>query len=155
MALGALLFDPVLGAIGQWPYPLRIATCILLIAPAAFLMGFPFPTGMTMLSRLGKERFFLWAWGINGTFSVVGAVAVPIVNVLFGQQTLLLAAAALYLIALPAFFSLLKPAPVELPRKRRGGFQTLPYKSSRKFPISAVLPPATRPVRRRPGRRRR
>ena len=111
VALGALLFDPVLGAIGQWPYPLRIATCILLIAPAAFLMGFPFPTGMTMLSRLGKERFFLWAWGINGTFSVVGAVAVPIVNVLFGQQTLLLAAAALYLIALPAFFSLLKPAP--------------------------------------------
>ncbi|MDE0716925.1 MAG: hypothetical protein OXH64_03185, partial [Rhodospirillaceae bacterium] len=102
---------PVLGAIGQWPYPLRIATCILLIAPAAFLMGFPFPTGMTMLSRLGKERFFLWAWGINGTFSVVGAVAVPIVNVLFGQQTLLLAAAALYLIALPAFFSLLKPPP--------------------------------------------
>ena len=55
VALGALLFDPVLGAIGQWPYPLRIATCILLIAPAAFLMGFPFPTGMTMLSRLGKE----------------------------------------------------------------------------------------------------
>ncbi len=111
VALGALLFDPVLGAIGQWPYPLRIATCILLVAPAAFLMGFPFPTGMTMLSRLGKERFFLWAWGINGTFSVVGAVAVPIVNVLFGQQTLLLASAALYLLALPAFFSLLKPAP--------------------------------------------
>ena len=111
VALGALLFDPVLGAIGQWPYGLRIATCILLIAPAAFLMGFPFPTGMTMLSHLGKERFFLWAWGINGTFSVVGAVSVPIVNVLFGQQTLLLASAALYLIALPAFFSLLKPAP--------------------------------------------
>ena len=110
VAAGAFLFDPVLGAIGQWPYGLRIATCILLIAPAAFLMGFPFPTGMTMLSRLGKERFFLWAWGINGTFSVVGAVAVPIVNVLFGQQTLLLGAAALYLVALPAFFSLLKPA---------------------------------------------
>ncbi|MCY4394948.1 MAG: hypothetical protein OXC10_07425 [Rhodospirillaceae bacterium] len=111
VAGGAFLFDPVLGAIGQWPYPLRIATCILLIAPAAFLMGFPFPTGMTMLSRLGKERFFLWAWGINGTFSVVGAVAVPIVNVLFGQQALLLGAAAIYLVALPAFFSLLKPAP--------------------------------------------
>ena len=115
VALGAMLLDPVLGAIGQWPYTLRIATCILLIAPAAFLMGFPFPTGMTMLSRLGKERFFLWAWGINGTFSVVGAVAVPIVNVVFGQQTLLLGSAALYLLALPAFFSLLKPAPGAAP----------------------------------------
>ena len=121
VALGAFLFDPVLSAIGQWPYGLRIATCILLIAPAAFLMGFPFPTGMTMLSNLGKERFFLWAWGINGTFSVVGAVAVPIVNVQFGQQTLLLGAAALYLIALPAFFSLLKPAPGAGPPPLRAG----------------------------------
>jgi len=111
LVAGAFLFDPILSAIGQWPYALRVATCILLIAPPAFLMGFPFPTGMAMLSNLGKERFFLWAWGINGTFSVVGAVSVPIVNVLFGQQTLLLGAAAVYLIALPAFFSLLKPAP--------------------------------------------
>ena len=121
VALGAFLFDPVLSAIGQWPYVLRIATCILLIAPAAFLMGFPFPTGMTMLSKLGKERFFLWAWGINGSFSVVGAVAVPIVNVQFGQQTLLLGAAALYLVALPAFFSLLKPAPGAGPPPLRAG----------------------------------
>ena len=121
VAVGAFLFDPVLSAIGQWPYGLRIATCILLIAPAAFLMGFPFPTGMTMLSNLGKERFFLWAWGINGSFSVVGAVAVPIVNVQFGQQTLLLGAAALYLIALPAFFSLLKPAPGAGPPPLRAG----------------------------------
>ena len=108
---GSFLFDPILSAIGQWPYGLRVATCILLIAPLAFLMGFPFPTAMAQLSNLGKERFFLWAWGINGTFSVVGAVSVPIVNVLFGQQTLLLGAAVVYLIALPCFFSILKPAP--------------------------------------------
>ncbi|MCA9774936.1 MAG: hypothetical protein KC466_21125, partial [Myxococcales bacterium] len=54
---------------------------------------------------------FIWAWGINGTFSVVGAVLVPIVSVLFGHQVLILGAAAVYLIALPAFFSVLKPAP--------------------------------------------
>jgi spermidine synthase len=115
LALGAFVFDPILGVIGEWPYVLRVATCILLVAPVAFLMGFPFPTGMGMLSKLGKERFFLWAWGINGTFSVVGAVAVPIVNVIFGQQVLILAAAAAYLLALPAFFSLLKPAPGRAP----------------------------------------
>ncbi|MCY4189733.1 MAG: hypothetical protein OXD42_00105, partial [Rhodospirillaceae bacterium] len=62
---------------------------------------------------------FLWAWGINGTFSVVGAVSVPIVNVLFGQQMLLLGAAAIYLIALPCFFSILKPKPAAVSTKDR------------------------------------
>jgi hypothetical protein len=71
-------------------------------------MGFPFATGMAMLSRLGKDRFFLWAWGINGCFSVVGAVLVPIVAVVFGLSTLLIAAGVIYLAALPAFFSLLR-----------------------------------------------
>ena len=40
-----------------------------------------------------------------------GAVAVPIVSVLFGHSVLILGAAVLYLIAWPAFFYLLKPIP--------------------------------------------
>jgi hypothetical protein len=111
LAAGALFYDVALQAIGAWPYILRIVACLGLVAPAAFLMGFPFATGMAMLSKLGKERFFIWAWGINGSFSVVGAVAVPIVSVLFGHSVLLLAAAAIYLLAWPAFFHLLKPIP--------------------------------------------
>jgi spermidine synthase len=111
LTAGALFFDPILQAIGSWPYILRIVACLALVAPPAFLMGFPFATGMAMLSKLGKERFFIWAWGINGCFSVVGAVTVPIVSVLFGHSVLIFAAAVIYLIALPAFFFLLKPIP--------------------------------------------
>src|SRR5262249_17705155 len=111
LTAGALFFDPILQAIGSWPYVLRIVACLALVAPPAFLMGFPFATGMAMLSKLGKERFFIWAWGINGCFSVVGAVAVPIVSVLFGHSVLIMAAAVVYLIAMPAFFYLLKPIP--------------------------------------------
>ena len=111
LAAGALFYDPILQAIGSWPYILRIVACLALVAPPAFLMGFPFATGMAMLSKLGKERFFIWAWGINGCFSVVGAVTVPIVSVLFGHSVLIFAAAVVYLIALPAFFFLLKPIP--------------------------------------------
>ena len=62
--------------------PLRAARCCsasLLIFPPAFLMGFPMPTAMTSLARLGKDHMFLWAWGINGCFSVVGAALVPII----------------------------------------------------------------------------
>src|SRR6266446_10901956 len=60
-------------------------------------------------SRLGKGHFFLWAWGINGLFSVVGSVAVPLVAVLFGLKALMWVAACAYLLALPAFFALLLP----------------------------------------------
>ena len=108
LVAGAFAVDPILNAIGEWPYFLRIVACLALLFPLAFLMGFPFATGMAMLSKLGKDRFFLWAWGINGCFSVVGAVLVPIVAVVFGLSTLLIAAGVIYLAALPAFFSLLK-----------------------------------------------
>ena len=69
------------------------------------------PTAMTTLGRLGKDHMFLWAWGVNGCFSVIGAALVPIVATSFGLPAVVLLGAAAYLIALPAFFSVLKPLP--------------------------------------------
>jgi hypothetical protein len=109
LILYSFILGPILDVIGLWPYGLRIVACLALLLPPAFLMGFPFPTGMGMLSRLGKEHFFLWAWGINGLFSVIGSVAVPLIAVLFGLKALIWVAAAAYLLALPAFFALLLP----------------------------------------------
>jgi hypothetical protein len=105
----SFILGPMLDVIGLWPYGLRILACLALLFPPAFLMGFPFPTGMGMLSRLGKEHFFLWAWGINGLFSVIGSVAVPLIAVLFGLKALIWVATGAYLLALPAFFALLLP----------------------------------------------
>jgi spermidine synthase len=109
------LLDPLLDAIGAWPYLLRILACLALLFPASFLMGFCMPTGMTMLSRLGKEHLFLWAWGINGSFSVIGSVLVPLIATQFGLAALLILAAGAYLLALPAFFAVLLPKPAGLP----------------------------------------
>ena len=58
--------------------------CFVFIAPPAFLMGFPMPTAMTTLGRLGKEHLFIWAWGVNGCFSVIGAAAAPVIATNFG-----------------------------------------------------------------------
>jgi hypothetical protein len=119
LVLGAFFYDQLLIEIGQWPnYVARMTACVALLAPAAFLMGFPFPTAMAMLSRLGKDRFFIWAWGINGTFSVIGAVAVPILSVTYGQSVPILSAAVLYLIAWPAFYAVLAPPPGGAPSQR-------------------------------------
>lgn len=109
LAFYAFTIDYALDWIGTLPYALRIVLCLLLILPPAFLMGFPMPTAMTTLGRLGKDHMFLWAWGINGCFSVIGAALVPIVATSFGLPAVVLVGAIAYLVALPAFFSVLMP----------------------------------------------
>ncbi len=109
LTLYAFTIDYALDWIGTLPYLLRIVFCLLLLMPPAFLMGFPMPTAMTTLGRLGKDHMFLWAWGINGCFSVIGAALVPIVATSFGLPAVVLVGAIAYLIALPAFFSVLMP----------------------------------------------
>ncbi|MBU1106956.1 MAG: hypothetical protein KKB51_09840 [Candidatus Riflebacteria bacterium] len=95
--------NPLFDAIGTWPYIARILVCLAVLFPLAFLMGFPFALGMGTLARLGKEQFFVWAWGINGSFSVVGAVLVPLIAVHSGLSSALWLAAAFYLLIIPAF----------------------------------------------------
>jgi hypothetical protein len=59
---------------------------------------------------------FVWAWGINGCFSVIGSAAVPIIATSFGLSAVLMWAAIAYLIAIPAFFAVLMPSRAPLAR---------------------------------------
>ena len=115
LAIGALLIgyglalDSVLDWIGTFPYALRLLFCFVLVFPPAFLMGFPMPIAMTSLSRLGKDHMFLWAWGINGCFSVVGAALVPVIATSFGLAAVLIFSGCAYLLAIVGFFAVLLP----------------------------------------------
>ena len=115
IAIGVLLvgyglfLDRVLDLIGTLPYALRLVCCFALIFPPAFLMGFPMPTAMTTLARLGKDHMFLWAWGINGCFSVVGAAMVPVIATSFGLAAVLIFSGCAYLLAIVGFFAVLLP----------------------------------------------
>ncbi|MGX5801187.1 hypothetical protein ACWGS9_08060 [Bradyrhizobium sp. Arg314] len=115
LAIAALLLlygfylSSVLDLIGAHSYPIRLSLCFMLVAPPAFLMGMPMATAMTWLVKLNKEHLFIWAWGINGCFSVVGSVLVPIVATSLGLSVVLQWAAIAYLIAAPAFFAVLLP----------------------------------------------
>lgn len=106
----SLLLPPVLDWIGAYPYPVRLLLSFLIVAPPAFLMGFPMATAMSWLTRLNKDQMFVWAWGINGCFSVIGAAAVPLIAVSFGLASVLEASAVLYLLAIPTFFAVTMPA---------------------------------------------
>ena len=111
LTLYALALDPLLDRIAVLPYGLRMGACLAVLFPPAFLMGFPFATGMTVLSRQGKTHFFLWAWGINGSFSVVAAVLAPILAVQFGIAAALLVAGGCYLACWPGLAAILRAAP--------------------------------------------
>ena len=111
LALYALALDPLLDRIAVLPYALRVGACLAVLFPPAFLMGFPFATGMSVLSRQGKTHFFLWAWGINGSFSVVAAVLAPILAVQFGIGAALLVAAVCYVTCWPSLAAILRSAP--------------------------------------------
>ena len=110
----SLFIDRALNAIGTLPYLARLGWCFALIAPPAFLMGFPMPTAMTTLGRLGKDHMFVWAWGVNGCFSVIGAALVPVLATSFGLATVLSVSGIAYLIAIPAFFAVLRPLQREI-----------------------------------------
>ncbi len=107
LILYGLFLGQALDAIGSIAYPARLVICFLLIAPPAFLMGFPMPIAMTTLGRLGKEHMFVWAWGVNGCFSVIGAAAAPVIATNFGLAAVIELAGLAYLLAIPAFYGVI------------------------------------------------
>ena len=78
----------------------RAGLAVLVLAPAGFLMGFGFPTGMRLVSMI-DERPTPWFWGINGAAGVLAASVAVLMSIEFGIDTTLRVAAICYLL-LPA-----------------------------------------------------
>ena len=81
-----------------WYTPVKVACTVLLIAPLAFCMGMPFPTGLAWVSETAPE-LIPWAWAINGCASVVSAVLATLLAVALGFANVILLAIVLYLLA--------------------------------------------------------
>jgi hypothetical protein len=75
-----------------------IAT-VLLIAPAGFVMGIPFPTGLRLLEKR-HEPSVRWAWSLNAAASVLGSVGALVLALYAGLVETMLIGAGLYLCAL-------------------------------------------------------
>lgn len=82
-----------------WPLPLKMAITACLIAPAGFLMGMPFPTGLTHL-EVRFPQAIRWAWALNAAASVLGSASAIVLAVYIGLRATVLVGAALYLGAL-------------------------------------------------------
>ena len=89
---------PLFAALLGLPDVARVVVSVLLIAPLAFFMGMPFPTGIREIGQRAPQ-LVPWAWGMNGVFSVLGSTAVIILSMATNFTVSLAAAALLYGIA--------------------------------------------------------
>ncbi len=85
----------------QWPIELKVLMSVVLIFPAGFLMGMPFPIGMARLEKW-QSASVRWAWSLNAAASVLGSVASLVLAIYLGLVQTLLIGGALYLAALAA-----------------------------------------------------
>ncbi len=94
-ALYVVALPPLFSALLHWPDLARIGISALIIAPLATLLGIPFPAGLRQLSARAPE-LVVWAWGMNGVFSVLGSVLVIVVSMASNFTTAMLVGAAGY-----------------------------------------------------------
>jgi spermidine synthase len=99
VAILAFAAGPMTRAAAAWPMAAKIALTILSIAPAAFLMGMPFPSGLRRLEQRHPASI-RWAWSLNAAASVLGSAGAICLAIYTGLRMTLLAGGALYVIAL-------------------------------------------------------
>ena len=99
VSLLAFIAAPISEAGVGLPLPVKMLITTLLIAPVGFLMGIPFPTGMTRLEARYPAAV-RWAWSLNAASSVMGSASAIFLAVYLGLRMTLLIGGALYLGAL-------------------------------------------------------
>jgi hypothetical protein len=77
------------------PLSAKIAVAVGLLAPLGFVMGLPFPLGLSRVSDCAPG-LVPWAWGINGCASVVAAVMASLLAMHVGFTIVLALALGLY-----------------------------------------------------------
>jgi hypothetical protein len=99
LALLALLYGaglrPAFMLLASAPDAAKIVASLLIVAPIAVLMGMPFPLGITYFGSMHRT-WIPWAWAINGSASVISAVAAMLLALSYGIQSVIIGAAAMY-----------------------------------------------------------
>jgi hypothetical protein len=98
VAVLAAIVQPVLSSGVGLPFLVKAAATVLMLAPAGFAMGLPFPTGLRMLER-AHEPSVRWAWSLNAAASVLGSVGALVLALYLGIVQTLLIGGGLYLLA--------------------------------------------------------
>lgn len=95
-ALQVVLLGPITSWIGAAPLLGRCVTAVALVAPLAFLMGFPMPLGLARLHR-GAAPLVPLAWGVNGFASVLASPLAILLAMTWSYHVTAACALAVYL----------------------------------------------------------
>ncbi len=126
IAAGAALYVPALPrlfAIGPPSDALRIFAAVAAVAPVAVLMGIPFPLGISLFGGIHRG-WIPWAWAVNGSASVISAVAATLLSIAAGADAVLLTASGLYVVALLALVKPRSSALASAAARSRAGFES-------------------------------
>lgn len=99
IVLLAVLATPLVRMAATWPMFARMILAVAAIAPAAFFMGMPFPSGLRRLEQRHPASL-RWAWSLNAAASVMGSVVSVILAIYLGLRATLLIGGSMYLLAL-------------------------------------------------------
>jgi hypothetical protein len=91
-----------------WPFGVRVALAIVLLAPLGLCLGTFMPLGLRAVAALTphREAFVAWAWAVNGFFSVVASILSTILSMTVGFNVVMLTALAVYLIGILALLGI-------------------------------------------------
>jgi hypothetical protein len=81
-----------------WPLVVKMLATVVVVAPLAFLMGIPFPTGLATLEGWEKSAV-RWAWSMNAASSVLGSALAIFLAIYIGLYQTLVVGGLLYLAA--------------------------------------------------------
>lgn len=113
VALGLLqtwVIPRVLASALPLPEALRWAVAAALLLPLSFVLGIPFPAGISLLGA-DADRILPWAWAANGAASVLGSLGSVLLAMNLGYSATLATGAALYAVAVPLAAGLAREAP--------------------------------------------
>jgi hypothetical protein len=98
---GAAAFglQPLLRALIDLPFAVRVAVSVVLLAPAGIAMGMAMPIGLRRLVALAPDGV-PWAWAVNGLTSVLASALAVAIAITAGFRIATLAACACYVAAL-------------------------------------------------------
>ncbi len=103
VAIVALVYQLALpGVMNQFllqPLATRIVLTVVFALPVGFLLGIPFPTGLSLVPA-GRPREVSTLWAVNGLTSVLGSVLAVVLSLQFGFRFTLAVGALVYLAAL-------------------------------------------------------
>jgi hypothetical protein len=99
VAVAAPGLQPLLRALIDLPFAVRMAVTVALILPLGVTLGMAMPLGLGRLARLYPAGV-PWAWAVNGVTSVLGSVLAVAVAITWGFTAATLVALACYLGAL-------------------------------------------------------